>query len=178
MVLGYQFLGDRLLLDAAANFIGNEIGDNLVCGVICQHIAKIAPPHTEATRGILLLQESIAFLFRHFEGAARIDSVDKAGGRLTTMFEQVIIIDANFRHLLLRDRVIVKLDTPVRPALENGQVFSEFSDLLDGLDATGTHADHTDALAVKVNSLFRPQSGMCRDTLKILDPFEPRHRGC
>ena len=124
----------------------------------------------------ILFQEGTAFLLRDLEDPARIDGVDETGSRLAAMLEQFVIASADFRHLLLRDWIVVKRNAPVRPPLENGQVFSRFGDLLDGLDATGAGADHGNALAVKVNSLFRPQPGVCRSALKIFDPFEPRHR--
>ena len=71
------------ILRATKSLIG---GVGLAVG---QHVAEVALPDAEAALGVELLEERLALLRRHLEGAARVGRVQEAGEGLLAALEHL-----------------------------------------------------------------------------------------
>ena len=152
VILGDQHLRDLRVFSRAADLVGHELGKELIRLAVDQNVAEIAQPDREARRLVELLSERVrsSGLTSTVRG---VGDVHEATFGLATALK---ISGYSLRislHLRLRDGPVVERRTPVRPALEDGEMGRGLGDLRDELDGGGAGADHRDPLALEADRL-------------------------
>ena len=169
VVLRDQPLGRRRVLHPLADLARHEVGEQGVGLAVGEYVAEVALPHAEALRAVELLPLGLALLRRDLEGAARVGRVQEAGEGLLAALQDVRVLLADLRHLLLGDRPVVQRRRPVGRALEDRQRPRRLRHLLDGLHAGRAGADHGDPLAREVDRLLGEARGVAGQALEEVD---------